>query len=331
MAIHRSTTYKEHLGDGGNASPDMSFSPGGGQVTRIIQVIPGTHGAVLQAAKDFLGYSETLEAGGIRYISRQTPHAYPPAPWYYCTSMPRSEGISFSGRTNDAAEYQISKHTLFYNSLSYDIREDYEVVGDDDLPHEGYVLANDGIDATRYITKMVKPSAKLLVLNRGMMQGVKADAANQTKALLEGVPHVEPCAQVEYTWHDVPADGVPNLLHKVALGRLNDATFDGYPPGTLRLDSIEPYPRRDALGRKVYDIVYKMQYLPRAEHTYAELQISESERPLPTPRGHNWFLTVVNQQLCVMRITTNGQTSGQPPYRSMSYPDLFRPDQPPSE
>ena len=326
MAIWRATEYKEHLGEGGNASPDLSIAVDNGRVTRTIQVIPGTHDAIWQAARDFLGYAQVANDGGTRWIQRIIPHAFPPAPWLYCTAMPRSEGISFIGKANDAAEYKISKHTLIYENLTYNVISDDEVTrGLGDLPDEGTALAL-GWEYSRYVTKSVKPSAKLLVLNRGVMQGVKEDVGDATKPLLEGVPFVEACAQVEYTWHGVPSAGVPNVLHLTAPGTINDATFDLYPAETLRLESIEPRFRRDPFGNRVFDITYKMQFLPRIGWTLAEAETTP--KPTPTARGHNWVYSVHNGKFIVMRVTGDGTATGTPPFRKADFTALFRPDQP---
>lgn len=326
MALFRSTTYKEHLGESGNASPELSIAVDSGQVSRVIQVIPGTHASIWQAARDFLGYAELQTDGVTNWISRITPHAYPPAPWLYCTRMPRSEGMAFTGVNNEAAEYQISKHNLLYQALTYNVVSDEEVTrGLGDQPDEGEALAL-GWDYSRYITKAVKPSAKLLVLNRGIMEGVKADVGGATKPLLEGFPFVEPCAQVEYVWHAVPSNCVPWALHALSLGTVNNATFDNYPAETLRVDSIEPIARRDPFGARIYDIVFKMQFLPRVGNTLAERGTTPT--PAPTARGHNWVYAAHEKKFIVMRISEDGSSTGKPPFRPADFTAMFRPTQP---
>jgi len=328
MAIWRSTTYVEHLGESGNASPELSIAVDTGRVNRVIQVRPGTHAAIWQAARDFLGYAELQTDGFYSWIKRVTPHPFPPAPWLYCTSIPRSEGISFSARTNEAAEYQVSKHNLVYQALTYNIKEDDDpdlYFGPDTQPDEGYALSQ-GWDFSRYITKTTKPAAKLLVLNRGIMQGVKADVGGATKPLLEGFPFVEPCAQIEYTWHAVPTNCVPWALHAVSLGTVNDATFDNYPAETLRVDSIEPVARRDPFGTRIYDVVFKMQFLPRVGLTLAEREADPV--PAPSARGHNWVYASHLNKFIVMRITEDGVATGKPPFRPADFAAMFRPTQP---
>jgi hypothetical protein len=242
--------------------------------------------------------------------------------------MPRSEGMAFTGVNNEAAEYQISKHNLLYQALTYNVKDDDDPAlysAPDVPPDEGYALSQ-GWDNSRYITKSTKPSAKLLVLNRGIMEGVKVDVGGATKPLLEGFPFVEPCAQVEYVWHGVPSNCVPWALHAISLGTVNDAAFDFYPAETLRVDSIEPIARRDPFGARIYDIVFKMQFLPRVGNTLAERGTTLT--PAPTARGHNWVYAAHEKKFIVMRISEDGSSTGKPPFRPADFTAMFRPPQP---
>lgn len=324
MATFRRTTYTELIG---NNSPERSFSVDGGKVTRELK-IDGDKTAWRNAVEDFLGYGTVAVAGGARYITRTTPHAFPPTPWLYAQNVPRLEGLAYRGNhPDDVAEYLIDKLTLTYSSLTYDVREDADVLCTDalslfnGLPDEGWKLAMNGHLATRNITRTVKPGAKLLVLNHGSMKFVRADCApTDLGILMEGIPYVEPVAEVQYVWHNVPADGVPNARYLVSHGCINDEEFDKFPAGTLRLDSAEPQPmRRDPAGNRICDVVIKAQFLPRYGHKHGETAVNDYAR------GHNWFIRL---GMLLARVTADGTATGMPPFRSIDFTSLFRPDQP---
>ncbi len=332
----RSTNYREFTGDDG-PSPDLAFSPDNSRITRTL-LVGGERLTWQQAREDFLGFAQVVTASGARYISRLVPHSFPFEDWLFARAIPRIEQGGFSQTTSDVAEYSQMKMQVSYEALTFNILEDAQVLNIDSLsplfgqPDEGAALAT-GWENSRWITKLPKPGSKLYSLNRGVMQIVGEDINNihppfvvsQPRPLLEGLPFKEALQDVTYVWSGVPIDGVPNILHLVAHGCVNDATFDRYPAGTLRLESIEPQPRRDPLGNRTMDVVYKMQFLPRVGHRKGETSANDAVS------GHNWVYTYdpgPPADLIVARVTSDGLPTGTPPYRSMDFRLLFNPDQP---
>lgn len=330
------TQFREYTGDDG-PSPKMSFAVDNSRITRTL-LVGGASVDWKQAKQDFLGRCYVVKGALTRIIRRDIPHSFPHESWLYATAIPEMEQGSYDFTFQNVATYKQIKMQVVYSALTYNVKTDDEVLNTDELsllnglPDEGFALAS-GWENSRFVTKTVKPSAKLYSLARGAMRVVGADLSNGTeKPLLEGLPIVEPAAEVQYTWHAVPLGdsvtgfGVPRVLHLTALGKLNNATFDTYPAGTLRLESVEPIPKRDCLGNRIFDIVYKMQFLPRVGHLKGQNQDGTQDASY----GHNYVYTVDStaDNLIVARVTSNGLAGGTPPYRSMDYGKLFNPDQP---
>lgn len=331
------TQFREYTGDDG-PSPKMAFAVDNARITRTL-LVSGAAVDWKAAKQNFLGRSYVQKTATTRTIHRDVPHSFPFESWLYATSIPEMEQGSFDQTASDVAVYKQLKMQVTYTALTYNVLADASVLNAEvahalnGLPDEGYALAS-GWENSRYVTRTIKPSAKLYSLARGSMQVVGADLTNGTaKPLLEGLPIVEPSAEIQYIWHSVPAGssaageaglGVPWSLLLTALGCVNSATFDRFPAGTLRLESAEPIARRDAIGNRVYDITYRMQFLPRVGHLKGQTSSND------TYYGHNYVYTAdsTGANLIVARVTADGTTTGTPPYRSLDFRRLFNPDQP---
>jgi hypothetical protein len=335
-----STQYAESA-DEQNPSPDLGFAIDSGRVVRQLWI--GGEAAAWQTAKsDFLGFGQVLTGlNGVRYISRQIPHAFPLANWLYAQGTPKFEMVQLARVNMDVAEYTMSKMTVNYLALSYNIQPDANVLNTIvdvnnhflGYPDEGFALSL-GFDTSRYVTHNRKPSSKFLSLARGSMYVLASDIGqNQPRPLAEGLPFKEPAAEVQFVWHVVPEAGVPDVLHMVAHGCINDDWFMGYPPQTLRIEGIEPINRRDPLGNRVVDVVYRMQFLPRVgKHIVTGAQPVNGPPQLTfssiQPHGHNWVWATALGNLVLARVTTDGTPNGDPPYQTLDFKLLFNPDQP---
>lgn len=333
------TQFREYTSDDG-PSPKMAFAVDNARITRTL-LVSGAAVDWKAAKQNFLGRCYVTKTATTRTIHRDIPHSFPFESWLYATSIPEMEQGSFDQTDSDVAVYKQLKMQVVYTALTYNVLPDSSVLNTEvghaleGRPDEGFALAS-GWENSRNITKTIKPSAKLYSLARGAMQIVGADLASGTaKPLLEGLPIVEPSAEVQYIWHNVPAGssaageaglGVPWNLHLTALGKLNNATFDRFPAGTLRLESIDPIAGRDAIGNRVYNVTYRMQFLPRVGHLTGQNQDGSQD----TYYGHNYVYTLdsTGNNLIVARVTSNGLATGTPPYRSLDFRRLFNPDQP---
>jgi hypothetical protein len=309
-------------------------------------LIAGDASAWTQAVKDFVGYAEVKTGtNGVRYISRTTPHPFPlllvdldadGEPWLYATGFPTVEGMAFVRKNQGVAEYKLQKMVLGYDALTYNIREDdnefvrNQIIGSSfqGYPDEGYA-ASLGFKYSRYVTHTREPGSKFMSLARGLMYVVGDYLSDGVKRPLpEGLPFKEPFADVQIVWHNVPEDGVPNALHMVCHGCINAEAFMGYPAETLRIEGIKPIAKRDPVGNRVFDVIYKMQFLPRV-----------GRHLVPGPRtlssfqthGHNWVYCSdkAAASLIVAPVTSDGTLAGTAPYQTMDFKLLFNPDQTP--
>jgi hypothetical protein len=167
----------------------------------------------------------------------------------------------------------------------------------------------------RNITRWPKPASRLLVIPNGAL----AFAPDEKLILGAGFPILKPSSLVQYTWYDVPRAGVPFGAQQQLLGCVNAATFDGFPPQTLRLDAVDPKPTISATGDRTFTVTYQMRFEPNFD----------MQADPPMARGHNW--TVRNQTpgggLNYYRVSSDGTPAGVPPYRVGAFSSLFRPDQ----
>jgi hypothetical protein len=330
-------------------SPREVWAPDGSRMSRDY-VIAGDAQSRIFAAWDFLGGSELIEVetgdGPRYYVSRQTPHDYPFVTdagdvFLFAQSIPQGRPLGVGAPNTDfpglAADYTNYLMTVEYRTLSYDVKEDDEVLAGPALPlpdsgfndsplegfpDEGYALAAaagpDEPGASRYITRVARPGGRFHVLRAGMMGYV-----SDNKPVPEGIPLTVPFVTLSYTWHQVPEGGVPNAAIRKCLGTINNLTFDGYPAETLLLTNVVPRPFRNPFGERNYDVEYTFRYQPNV--SYADGV---------TPRGHNFIPRVTAaggldyEEIRALKNSGGSPlAAGSPPYRLTDFATLFRPDQ----
>lgn len=280
-----------------------------------------------QAVDDFVGYPlvKTGKNGAtlVKYITRVTPHPYAyrftatpeysNVPALFCTGLdPVAQGTSTPDafRGNEFGRAAIASCNATYESLTYDIATDTEVRESDGFPHD----ANDTI--FRYITRQWKPAGKVLSLGYGFMR-VRDDAVAANRLPIKGgIPLNVPAAELAYTWHQVPEDGIPSGTIQSTLGAINSVAFDDYTAETLLLLSADLRRYRHPVGVRLVDITYRMKWLPN---------INPADG---LAKGHNFVPRVIAGAVVMKEITSDGTNAGNRPYRKLPFKPLFRPTQP---
>jgi hypothetical protein len=330
-------------------SPREVWAQDGSRMTRDF-VVAGDSTSRIEAALDFLGGPQLVPVftgGTVRYyISRTLPHAYPARVsdgtgdfFLFAQSIPDGRPLGVGAAAADGsggltAEYTNYLMTVEYRTLSYDLKDDDEVLAGEPLgenlsplngfPDEGYALAaapeyglaalaatDLPLTASRFVTRMARPGGRSLVLRQGMMRYV-----TDGKPVPEGIPVNVPFTTLSYTWHQVPDGGLPLKAISAALGTLNNAAFDGYAAQTLLLTNAVPRPYRNPFGERNYDVESTFRYQPNVSYLDGT-----------SPLGQNCFLRVVGGSLNWDYATANGDPDGQPAYRVTDFAALFRPDQ----
>lgn len=312
----RSTSYVEC-----EDSPEGSYFLDRGQVSRRVYVDWLDRE---QAELDFLGTAEVLDNGsGVKYISRTIPHAFPPKPHMYVQSIPKEQPVSLVGNgADDVADYDLCELTLVYVMPTFYVREDIDVVsvGGDDwdtLPDEGWALEQGYEAVSRYVTRVQRFAGKTFVLNRGMLKD------EDSKVIVEGIPYPVTGGEVQYTWHQVPAAGLPTAAWLGYTNVVNDDTFDGYPAGTLLFDgNVEARANPNPVtGQVLFDVTYRFSVSIKVDPITEDVY------------GHNyiWRLADNGSGTPVLRpklVTTNGTgaSAGTTLFRETTFRRFFRPN-----
>ena len=126
-------------------------------------------------ADKLLGYPEIkTSSGGVKYISRLTPHFHEDflnasgQKWIFATKVTRIEGIGFRSKSSeDIAAYETARLTLMYESVTYEVLEDADVKIAD-VPDESSLR--------RYVTRTLRPYSEFLTTRPGTLKWVP-DAA----------------------------------------------------------------------------------------------------------------------------------------------------------
>lgn len=285
------------------------------------------------AAQSFVGYPRLVEAGGIRWISRNLPLPYyslanPDGDhWLYATSVSRVEGISPDGTDSEGCPaYKKARIWLVFNSVTYDILPDDSSLLMGSL---GSTAADEGT-LKRYVSgPFWQHKNRQISLRRGVFKSVwqtgdptTGSGAHITNTLLEGLGFPEPGAEVTYIWHQVPASALPLVAIANCMGKVNSTQFDLFPAGTLLYENPGVRHYVSAVGQPTVDVTQRFTWMPRVARYGTAVQ-----------RGWNWMLTFLKSASGVAtphydyrEYKLNG--TGANPFASADFTSLFRPDQP---
>lgn len=222
------------------------------------------------------------------WVSRVTPQGYSATDFdpngtafLYATSIENIQGQGkITGYDSDSvAQFQKAKISIGYESLSYRVRSDMEILTNavlldqeiEDADYSdtglGVFAGGAGVDEAsliRYITRFRQPTAEYLTLPLGALKWVQQ---NPTPTPAGSIGKIIAAQELHYTWHQVP--NVPEAAKK-SIGSLNNTWFDGYPRGTLLFVAVELKPYRWFFNQRVWDITYKFKFFSPVPSNSAE-------------------------------------------------------------
>lgn len=185
----------------------------------------------------------------------------------------------------------------------------------------------------RYVTKIVRPQAEMLTLNQGVMRYVqpgpvvdpvtgatlpsRVQVVPPNSPVERGVSKLLGSCNVEFTWHQIPENGVPcSMINPLlasnpgsgwierCLGRVNIHTLYSWRPGTLLLLGVELKPYRSPFGDRLFDIRYMLKYFepqPGIGHNYIFRALPFSAGPTP-----GWLEVTTTGSSNILLIPDNG-------------------------
>jgi len=200
----------------------------------------------------------------------------------WATSVTKMEGVGTQtsqqlvGNENDIAKYVKARITMQYTAPVYDILTDAQMVTKQNLynntfiTHGGPSLYPAGFpyegSLFRYVTKISRPNVEAITTPQGSLKRVPHGSGQGSYPVQQGLTKLVPSATLTWTWHFVPIEAIPSIdinpfynnTEWIAqtLGKVNDRFFAGYPAGTLLLTGVEYRPSVNALGFRIFDIIY---------------------------------------------------------------------------
>jgi hypothetical protein len=264
--------YTEDPSDG---SPRFTFQNDGSSAERDIFI---QYDDLNDAKAGFLGYPTIVTAGGQNFISRAIPDYLLNVvnsdgdPYLFATTMSAkgwgtNDDVEEVGQHNpdtDTPYYEIAKLVVNYETLTYDI------VSDQDMIDNGAVDTYGNPDEAllvRYVTFRPAPGAEYLTLPNSGYYYVTGTAGGVP---ITGGPGKIQCSyDFSITWHSIPKLAVPSLTLNpngtgaidLCLGCVNDATFADQKTASLLLTGALLTPVRSAAGDRTYDIEYHFKFI----------------------------------------------------------------------
>lgn len=288
MATFRDTTYVELAHQG---YPQETFGQQQSEATRVY-LVPWEERQ--QAALDFLGYVEADPLGDPPIPSRIIPDYHPgylrpdATPFLWADSVtfepfgqPMEDGqpIYENGAMMDEEGepvYNQAKMTVHYSTRLYRIMDDGELQNGANNLGEASLL--------RYVEMPVSVAAQYLTLPDGTFvfstdpdgfnYDINGNKTGLSGSVLGAPGKIESTWDVTIIWRQVPrsmvaaaavnapTDGTETQLSAIdyAIGRVNNVTFAGYPPGTLLCETPEFQQWVQCDGEIVFDVTFHFKY-----------------------------------------------------------------------
>jgi hypothetical protein len=245
--------YTELVRDG---SPTFSIENDGSTLRRTVLVLWDE----LDYAKDaFLGYPQVLGSGGMQqWIARNVPDAAyiflntSGNPYLFATKlsgsgygMPGDASEGIHDPDTDFPVYRYAKLEVSYETLTYDILSDEQMVVAGLVYPTGDTGQPDEATLARYVTIEPNPGAEYLTLPQGGFSfvGPTIPGTPPTPAPVPGGPgKIVPNYDLSITWHLVPRAAVGSVLLNPALqnpsidlclGNVNSNTFPANPNANI--------------------------------------------------------------------------------------------------
>lgn len=295
-----------------------------GRLRRVVKVLWED---LERAMRGFLGFSQVRTTGGVRWLHRKTPDAYPRfltlqgKPTLFCVGAGPAQGLRPQGQDADGTQgFVWAKLPLEYRTLPYEILPDNEVLGTAE-PFGGLPDESSGL---RYVYPHFDDAGRIMSLPQGMMQVANADARLRTP-IRQGIPFRQAAGTLTVTHYLLPELPLATLAQ--AENRINSVEFFGYPAETLLLRGYRYRRQRSPLGDFVYQLDLIFDYLPNWSPVDG------------TAKGHNRILRRQNTVYVAVGppapgvldyylVTSDGTVDGtKAMFRQFDMTEVLRPDQ----
>jgi hypothetical protein len=240
--------------------------------------------AAWYAAQDFLGWSEVVAAGTVKYISRHIPHPLPGfnAPqlngFFFAKDVTRWEGsrpigevraITWAGDNETIGIADEAKMTVVYDSPMYQIMTDSQLSAiTNGFPDESSLL--------RYIWMDVQPGGKIQTFKGFGVLRWDRDGAPMTNDF----PVLLNEGELLVRWFQVPIPAYPLTAILSTVGKTNKYPFGlagsiagVYPAGTLVCLYPKVRLRKMVNGKFCADIDYKFKIYPNGANSFFRTDI----------------------------------------------------------
>lgn len=284
MASFEGISFKEHV----PGSPEVQLGDDSSQCVRMLDCT--WQDRFRLAFKLLGGTSHGFNAVNNEvYLSRRIPHSYQfdeenafgSGKMLYATRILKIEGLGEpsvfvegggnanaqfqQGQTGPVATYPKARLHVLYQSVTYDILTDGDVIAlNAPLGHgKPYPVE---YPLLRYVTKITRPNVENLTSPQGAFKRVYPSGSAVASAdypVQWGVNKVIGTENLQLTWHQVPLSNVPSVLYnprtssdylQKGLGKVNKTAFAGYAAGTLLLMSYDIRPIMNPFILRSFDI-----------------------------------------------------------------------------
>jgi hypothetical protein len=328
-------------------SPQEESAQDDARVTQLVDIVPGAWENRRQAAIDFLGHADLVTDAPsavtpgkkVNYISRITPMPYVDVPKLgsrplYCVSIPHGQGVGAATKhpLYNTANFSRYRMTLTFRPLPFKALEDAAVIARDEgspptvppNPLLGYPDEGEAVEQgrPRYISRSLDFGGQLRTIRGSIMRYVDDTIISNRGVVPEPIALPDPFVPATYRWFAVPFEAVPHEAIMKQLNTVNNATFDGFAPETMLFLGAKVVPRAGPINEKLADVTYafKVRY--------------NIDTVTGLPTGWNTilrtlFIPIINKTVMnYIRVSSDGTSSGTPPFRSSNFRALFQPTQP---
>jgi hypothetical protein len=232
-----------------NQSPEgATFSMDGGRASLIVDFpTQGNEIDPYTIVQDILGFS-TRDPTRVSKLSRSLPWQHPQLTGMWATSINSFQGIQFldnyQAAAGPASSYAIYRVGIGFEAINWQPLSD-AAVGN-----------TSGCEVNRFVIRDFKPRLDIITRSGGEWRWCNVPGLGFPPGILGSVPvssgviTAAPAGTLVLRMLQVPhvciypnGGFLPGLNQENGRGLVNNATWMGFPPMTLRLEAVEPKPR----------------------------------------------------------------------------------------
>jgi hypothetical protein len=254
----------------GESPSKAAFQTDGGSATMDFILDHDETGEMIQ---NILGSVKKSGDGG---LERKLPAAHPYYDWLYASKISSIQGMSPDGRflaaplqrqnqihIRDVVTYSKYKISVDFETRPYLIASDSTIKAQHEEKTWYYDIANNSVkfkdckEYLRFLDIDCEQNAEFLSSPQGQFKFIRTDALPPNSTSISnqnggGINIIIAKRKLKFTWFFVPYQVVFQDQITYGLGKVNQYSFYGYPPGSLLLEGVEvkkyPPPVQDFLA-----------------------------------------------------------------------------------